>query len=816
MVFRSRHPLSPSAVATAAATVLLTSTIAVGQDVDLIVTSVDTSSMATDFQTLAVSGTVGANLENSGPGDIVVDFHVTFFEDANNNRLYDPGTDLLLGTDVVTGGLGPGAMSSASTTVDAALAFAGNIIYAFVDSDEVVAESDEFNNVWNSGTDCLVVPTPGQFDAVLEWNWDGTPGSPLPNHIQVMMTPVVANLTDDNADGQINDDDTPDVVFSAFAGSSWTQDGVIVALSGNDGSEIFTTPFTTDLDVEPVGQLAIGDIDGDGLPEIIANEDITDTALNQGTEGRLIVFEHDGTFKFKSSVIERLQWGGAALADLNLDGTPEIIVGRQVLDNSGVLLATGSGGQGKNTVGPLSTVADLDGDERPEIVAGSTAYSVDTDGANAITGLTPFWQAATGDGFSAVADFDGDDLPEVVLVSAGSVSLLDGLTGTVIGGPTALPSGAGGAPTIEDFDNDGQAEIGVAGGGFYVVFDTDGTILWSQPIQDLSSGRTGSSSFDFDGDGAADVVYSDEQFLRVFSGVDGTVLLELPNTSGTALENPVVADVDRDGNAEIIVAGNNYATSAPVSNTGIRVWGSVSDAWVNTRRIWNQHTYHITNVNDDGSIPTDEEANWPLFNNFRAQKARTSDEIFAAPDLTASFLRYSTSPITSVTARIGNGGAVIAGPGIPVSFYDGDPLGGGTLLGTVSTSVGLAPGEYEDVSLALPSAFVVSTDIHVVVDDLGSGIPFSTQNECNEANNPQFFTVGPCAFVSDLVLNHQTVGTTETFQACNTITAGPTFEISASGNVTLRSGAKVILDDGVSVLAGATLVVEIDPSLTSP
>jgi hypothetical protein len=35
--------------------------------------------------------------------------------------------------------------------------------------------------------------------------------------------------------------------------------------------------------------------------------------------------------------------------------------------------------------------------------------------------------------------------------------------------------------------------------------------------------------------------------------------------------------------------------------------------------MWNQHTYHITNVNVDGSIPAIEQNNWQVsgFNNFR-------------------------------------------------------------------------------------------------------------------------------------------------------------------------------------------------------
>jgi hypothetical protein len=166
-----------------------------------------------------------------------------------------------------------------------------------------------------------------------------------------------------------------------------------------------------------------------------------------------------------------------------------------------------------------------------------------------------------------------------------------------------LPGGGrGGPPTIADFDNDGLPEIGVAGAYRYVVLETNGTVKWQQPIQDGSSNFTGSSVFDFDGDGTAEVVYGDEVYLRVYRGTTGEVLYQLAKSSGTATEYPVIADVDGDGNAEIVAGANSLFGFGP--QNGIYVIGDRNNTWVNTRQIWNQHTYHITNVNDDGTIPT--------------------------------------------------------------------------------------------------------------------------------------------------------------------------------------------------------------------
>ena len=112
----------------------------------------------------------------------------------------------------------------------------------------------------------------------------------------------------------------------------------------------------------------------------------------------------------------------------------------------------------------------------------------------------------------------------------------------------------------------------------------------------------------------------------------------------TLWEYPVIADVNADGAAEIVLASNNYSgnfqtcpddltpargldacvqarmDAGEVQGTnGVRVFASPTQDWVGTRQIWNQHSYHITNVTEDGQIPAGEPANWQSFalNNFR-------------------------------------------------------------------------------------------------------------------------------------------------------------------------------------------------------
>ena len=87
---------------------------------------------------------------------------------------------------------------------------------------------------------------------------------------------------------------------------------------------------------------------------------------------------------------------------------------------------------------------------------------------------------------------------------------------------------------------------------------TDPGVLWSKQTRDASSGGTGSSVFDFNGDGTAEVVYRDECWLRVYNGKDGKTLFAANITSNTCLELPVIADVDNDGHADIVVTSDSY------------------------------------------------------------------------------------------------------------------------------------------------------------------------------------------------------------------------------------------------------------------
>jgi hypothetical protein len=385
--------------------------------------------------------------------------------------------------------------------------------------------------------------------------------------------------------------------------------------------------------------VAVGDLDGDGVAEVVAyTGDLSIVAFTRkgGVWGPLWATVHattDGTTRFTAAVLGGESWSGPSIQDLDDDGAPEIIVEGYVLDGqTGVLKAplptdyalyyyAGS----TTSFGSPPVVADLDSNGKVELLTGSNSWVYDPttktwldDPKYPLTSPTPA-------GWTAVADFspyDGLHEPEIAVASNGTISVFNRDHSVFMGmSAIAVPGGGGGPPTIADFDGDGLPEVGLAAKDFYTVFDPDcqGTPrpggkcatattlacdtavavtvngvatttlgppmacptfeLWSKKTQDHSSDITGSSVFDFQGTGTAQVVYADECFARVYSGTNGAVQFSQYHSSCTWLENPVVADVDGDFHADLVVMSN---TACGPVGVGIDCGGAIDANGVDT------------------------------------------------------------------------------------------------------------------------------------------------------------------------------------------------------------------------------------------
>ena len=619
---------------------------------------------------------------------------------------------------------------------------------------------------------CQYVPPPGEFLPTMKCRWNSS--LEYPDSDDVVMTPVVASLTDDNGDGAIDVRDIPDILFVTYRlreDGCCNVPGVLRVVSGRCGDDgHLVEHFSVSSPVlDNSAGLAVGDIDGDLVPDIVA---MTRTS---GT----VAYSNTGVVKWTSphpqgnDILTSVQ---PAIADLDGDGIAEILVGRVVLDGqTGLIRWRGVGGLGINAfLGPMSFAADLDLDGRPEMIAGNTVYRADglllwqfafpSAQSNCQSGTRPC------DGYSAAGDFDTDAEGEVVIVRSGDVWILqhDGaLLAHLLIPWDNCSYNEGGPPTIADFDGDGRVEIGVAGADFYAVFDLDCCdtlpdcaampagatecsapgIRWSVPNNDCSSRVTGSSVFDFDGDGQAEVVYNDETNFRIFRGTDGTILFEEPNRSHTRLEYPIIADVDNDGNAEIVFIENTNVVGD--ENHGIEVWGDSLDRWVPTRRIWNQHMYSITNITEDGLLPPYGAAsNWLIYNNFRQNLP--DYDVFAAPDLQVELTgidRAQCNGKLGLQARVCNFGALRVGPGVPVSFFD--TVASVTIAcdTPVATTMTLEPEDCEALTCwwSAPPLQPARAEVTACVDNDGPACTTGGfNNECREDNNSSEFSGEGC------------------------------------------------------------------------
>ena len=407
-------------------------------------------------------------------------------------------------------------------------------------------------------------------------------------------------------------------------------------------------------------------------------------------------------------------------------------------------------------------------------------------------------------GAANVDDFDGDGFPEIAVAGAFSYSVTDLQEPEATNCPawpsllpqTGAPPGAntprdpGG--TDADFSCTSNADCNTGA----VCNQQAGRCVclhngWRRDTEDDSSRVTSSSVFDFNGDGAAEVVYNDECYFRVYDGATGNIYLAIPSLSRTIIENPVVADVDNDGNAEIVFVQNNETLQCGEQNldswpdgdndvgrgtlpNGIEVWGDPSDVWVAARRVWNQHSYHVTNVLESGGIPLHEPESWKPLNGRLYNTYRSQPRVYGvAPDLALTAIQVSSpgamcgmlSDEIQITVVVKNEGDLRVGPGVVLEFFgswtdgeeelldeNGDPLTvvldkslepGASTLVTVTYEVGNNPAPHDD---ELPSS------ARATIDGGNDATGDGAERECHEDNNEIEGPVDPGEELPDVAI----------------------------------------------------------------
>jgi len=546
--------------------------------------------------------------------------------------------------------------------------------------------------------------------------------------------------------------------------------------------------------------LTIGDIDRDGSSEIFCKD--WDT---------ISCFNINGSLRWVSDKLNMGRGFLLELADFNGDGMAEIYSGNNIVNTeNGKLLINSPLSAGCNIINGAqfttcsanhSIAADLLPAPGLELAAGNIVYEVSISNLNGTTGndLNPvIADLPVLDGYTSVADIDGDGELDVVVVrdisfpDGGGIWVWNPRTRALIASASSGPSG--GVPFIGDVDGDCFPEIGMTFEKQLRMYKFDGSstlqLLYNLPTTD-DSGFTGITMFDFNQDGKNELVYRDETQLRIIEGATGITLAAYLIKSGTGLEYPLIADVDRDGEADIIV--NGYL-SDPKEHR-VFCLESAGSRWAPARSVWNQPGYNVTNVNDDLTIPRyPQNPAKPLtgnencllsncatpYNAFNVQatyRTQAGCVQFPAHDLTISLLSYSCNPDSiSLCFTIENTASLaIRDENIPFSIWGRNPFFyNSSLLYSFAHHLDLDPNAKDTICYSFP--IVVSLDsFYLIANDNGMtptpySHPASSLSECRYDNN-----IGK--FHLDLAWRHLDLGPdiTKCESEVITLTAGSDF-----------------------------------------
>jgi len=377
---------------------------------------------------------------------------------------------------------------------------------------------------------------------------------------------VSVAVADVNGDGKL------DLIVANYCGNSSTcpnAEGSVGVLLGN-GDGTFQAAVVYDSGGVNATSLAVADVNGDGIPDLVVANSCADSSCANGS---VSVLPGNGNGTFRPAVA--YDSGGSeadsvAVADVNGDGTPDLVVlnscasagSCETGDGSvGVLLGNGSGtfqsARAFDSGGVNATsvaVADVNGDGKLDVVVSQCAGP----SFGCIPGEVGVL-LGNGDGTfrTAVNYSSGADFPSSVAVADVNG---DGKLDLLVGNP-----GSGSHGTLD-------GEVGV------LLGNGDGTF---QTVVAYDSGGAGSVApiavADVNGDGKLDLVVGDQGGSCV--GGQGTVAVLLGNGDGTfqaavgfcsggALPSSVaLADLNGHGKLDLLVANESCLSVA--CNSGV-------------------------------------------------------------------------------------------------------------------------------------------------------------------------------------------------------------------------------------------------------
>lgn len=219
---------------------------------------------------------------------------------------------------------------------------------------------------------------------------------------------------------------------------------------------------------------------------------------------------------------------------------------------------------------------------------------------------------------------------------------------------------------------------------------------------------------------------------------ESTILYEnTDHSSVTVVDYPVVADLDHDGSAEIVVVNSGTTTQ------GFTVYGQSNDGWTSSGSTWATHDFAVTNLLPDGTVPSPPVPSWQEYNVFRARPSfenenpSASDLLVDITDVCVADCDYG--PV-ELAFQVTNQGLADVDAGALVAVYakDTEPR----LVATVSLPAVPAGTTIAGIAVELAPADIGVYGFLVRVDDEGTG--GQTEGECDETNNEAVYSEVDC------------------------------------------------------------------------
>jgi hypothetical protein len=388
---------------------------------------------------------------------------------------------------------------------------------------------------------------------------------------------------------------------------------------------LFSSPFLSFDTGNPSYSVAIGDLNGDGKPDLA-------TANYYGGSNTVSVFlgNGDGTFEGRTDFVAGSSCRSVAIGDLNGDGRPDLVTGNAGTDSVSVFLGNGDGSFGERVdfqagIYPYSVaIGDLNGDGRPDLVTANEGGYPDYLGTVAVllgNGDGTFGPSAayvTGCGnrcgsYSvAIGDLNRDGNPDLVAANktAGTVSVLLGSGDGTFGAKKDIAVGWHPTVAIGDLDGDGTLDLVTANKSDHTVSvllgNGDGTF---GAKTDFVTGFCPYSVVigDLNGDGKPDLATANEcsHTVSVLVGNgDGTFGAKADFATGYDPYFMAIGDVDGNGSPDLATANHSSTVSVLLGN-GDGTLGAKTVFGAGTR----PSSVAIGDLNGDGD-PDLAVANW--------------------------------------------------------------------------------------------------------------------------------------------------------------------------------------------------------------